>query len=74
MFWTKFTQNGCLRSKSEKVSIATEFCTFKLEENNDIFLADGDAIVYLAKPMHKKYSTTFAWGHSFSTYISYDQC
>ena len=43
-----------------------------MEENNDIFLADGDALVYLAHPMHKKYSTTFVWGHPFSTYVSYD--
>ena len=26
-------------------------------EENDIFLAGGDALVYLAKAMHKKYST-----------------
>ena len=63
IFWTKFTQKGHLRSKSEKVNITTEFCTFKLEENNDIFLAGGDALVYLAEPMHKKHSTTFAWCH-----------
>ena len=25
-----------------------------MEENNDIFLAGGDALVYLAEPMHKK--------------------
>ena len=25
-----------------------------MEENNDIFLADGDALVYLAGPMHRK--------------------
>ena len=30
-----------------------------MEENNDIFLAGGDALVYLAAPMHEKYSTTF---------------
>ena len=41
-----------------------------MEENNDIFLADGDALVYLAGPMHKKYSTEFVWGHPFSTYVS----
>ena len=29
------------------------------EENNDIFLAGGDALVYLTVLMHKKYSTTF---------------
>ena len=33
-----------------------------MEENKDIFLADGDVLVYLAKPMHKKYSTKFVWG------------
>ena len=41
-----------------------------MEENNGIFLAGGDALVYLAGPMHKKYSTTFVWGHSFGTYVS----
>ena len=60
IFWTKFTpKKGYLRSKSEKVNITTDFCVFKLEENNDIFLAGGDAVVCLAEPMHKK---------------SYDQC
>ena len=44
------------------------------EENNDIFLAGGNALVYLAEPMHKKYSTTLAWGHLFSAYVSYDRC
>ena len=39
-----------------------------MEENNDIFVGGGDALVYLAGPMHKKYSTTFVWGHPFSTY------
>ena len=43
------------------------------EENNDIFLASGDALVYLAEPVHKKYSTTFFGGHPFSTYVSYDR-
>ena len=41
-----------------------------MKENNDIFLADGDALVYLAVPMHKKYSTKFVWGQPFSTYVS----
>ena len=41
-----------------------------MEENNGIFLAGDDALVYLAGPMHKKYSTTFVWGHSFGTYVS----
>ena len=36
-----------------------------MEENNNIFLVYGDALVYLARPMHKKYYTTFAWGHPF---------
>ena len=41
-----------------------------MEENNDIFYAGGDALVYLAIPMHKKYSTTIVYGHPFSTYVS----
>ena len=44
-----------------------------MEENNNIFLAGRDALVYLDKPMHKKYSTKFIWGYLFSTYGSYDQ-
>ena len=56
----------------EKVNIATEFCIFKLEESNYIFLAGGDGLMYLAEPKHKKCSTTFVWGHPFSTYVSYD--
>ena len=44
-----------------------------MAENSDIFLVDGDALVYLAEPMHKKHSTKFAWGHPFSTFVSYDQ-
>ena len=38
-----------------------------IEENNDIFFASDDALGYLAKPTHKKYSTTF------STYVSHDR-
>ena len=34
-----------------------------MEENNDIFLADGEALVYLAGPMNKEYFTTFFCGH-----------
>ena len=41
-----------------------------MEENSDIFLAGGDALVYLVEPVHKKYSTTFVCGHPFSTYVS----
>ena len=43
------------------------------DENNDIFLADGDAVVCLAEPMYKKYFTVFAWGHPFSTYVFHDR-
>ena len=43
-----------------------------MEENNDIFIAGSDALVYLIEPMHKKYSTKLVWGHPFSTYIFYD--
>ena len=43
-----------------------------MEENNNIFLAGGDALVYLAKLMHKNYSTKLFWGHPFSTYVFYD--
>ena len=56
------------------MNIITEFCMLKLELKNDVFLAGGDALVYLNEPMHKKYSTAFAWGHLFSEYVSYDQC
>ena len=74
-----------MRSKSGKMNITTEFCTFKLEENNDIFLAGGDTLVYLAENIEKyqiskndiendkKYPTTFVWGQPFSTCVSYDQ-
>ena len=44
-----------------------------MEENNDILPVGGDALVYLAGPMHKKYSATFVWDHPFSTYVSYDR-
>ena len=30
-----------------------------MEENNDTLLAGSDAVVYLAGPMHKNYSTKF---------------
>ena len=45
-----------------------------MEENNHIFLAGGDAVVYLAESMHKKYSTTFAWGHPSSTSVCVCVC
>ena len=41
-----------------------------MEENNEIFPAGGDALVYLAGPMHQKYFTTYVWGHPYSTYVS----
>ena len=41
-----------------------------MEENNNIFFAGSDALVYLAQLMHKIYSITFVWGHPFSTYVS----
>ena len=44
-----------------------------MKENDDIFLAGGDPLVYLAQRMHKKYSATFVWGHPFCTYVSHDQ-
>ena len=43
-----------------------------MEENNSIFLADGDTQLFLVEPLYKKYSTTFVWGHPFSTYEYYD--
>ena len=33
-----------------------------MEENNDIFLAGGDALVYLAGPMHKKKNSQHLFG------------
>ena len=36
-----------------------------MEENKNIFLADSDALIYWAGPMHKEYSTTFVWAHLF---------
>ena len=44
-----------------------------MKENSDIFLTGAGALVYLEELMHKKYSATFAWGHLFSKYVSYDQ-
>ena len=41
-------------------------------ENSDIFLAYGGALVYLAEPMHKKYSTRFVWGHPLSIHLMTD--
>ena len=41
-----------------------------MEENNDIFLAGGDVLVYLAVPMHKKYFTNlFGAIHLVRTYL-----
>ena len=41
-----------------------------MEGNNDVFLAGGDGLVYLAVPVHNKYATKFVWGNPFSTYVS----
>ena len=41
------------------------------EENNDIFLAGGDALAYLAETVRKRYLTTFVWSYSF-TYLMTD--
>ena len=35
-----------------------------MEENNDIFLAGGDALAYLAEPRHKKIFHKICWGPS----------
>ena len=35
------------------MNITFEFYIFKLEENNYILFSGGDALVYLAKSMHK---------------------
>ena len=44
-----------------------------MKENNGIFLAGGDALVYLAGPMHKKYSITFFGAiHLVRTYLMTD--
>ena len=40
------------------------------EKNNNIFLTGGDALVYLAVPVHRKYCTTFALDHPFSKHTS----
>ena len=41
-----------------------------MEKNSNIFPAGGDALVYLAGPMHKKYSTTFVGAiHLVRTYL-----
>ena len=36
-----------------------EIIVTMMEEKSDIFLAGGDALVYLTGPVYKKYSTTF---------------
>ena len=44
-----------------------------MEKNSDIFLAEGDALVYLARPMYKKYPTIFVWAiHLVRTYFMTD--
>ena len=41
-----------------------------MEENNNIFLVGGDALVHLTVPMDRKFSRIFVWDHPFSTYVS----
>ena len=43
-----------------------------IEENNDIFIAGGDALVYLARPMHKKNIPQHSFGaiHLVRTYLT----
>ena len=41
-----------------------------MEENSNIFLVSGDALVYLADPMHEKYSTKYSTKeHIINVYI-----
>ena len=44
-----------------------------MEEKNGIFLGGSDVLVYLVGPVHKRYSTTFVWGHPLSTFVFYDR-
>ena len=45
-----------------------------MEENIDIFLAGGDALVYMAGPMHKKIFHNILFGaiHLVRTYLRTD--
>ena len=43
-----------------------------MEENNYIFPCWRCAVVYLAEPMHKKYSTTFGGVHLIRTHLTTD--
>ena len=44
-----------------------------MEENNDIFLAGGDALVYLAEPVHKNIpQNLFGAIHLVCTYLITD--
>ena len=38
-----------------------------MEESSNISFSGGDALVYSAEPIHKKYYKTFVWGHPFMT-------
>ena len=44
-----------------------------MEGNSNIFLAGGDALVYLTGSIYKMYSTIFVQGYPFSTYVCQDQ-
>ena len=54
------------KNRLEIVLITSIYYT--TEENSD-----GDVLVYLAGPMHKRYSSTFVWAIPFSTYVCYDR-
>ena len=43
-----------------------------MEENKDIFLGSGDALLYLTGPVYKKYFTKFFWCYPFNTYLMTD--
>ena len=41
-----------------------------MEENNDIFLTGGNALIHLAGTIHKKYSAIFIWGHPYGMFVA----
>ena len=65
------------RLEYRRRKLNSSYCVAKIilvmMEENDIFFVGGDDSIYLAKLMHKKYSTKFVWGLSFAAYASYDQ-
>ena len=61
------------RGLNSNYRIGYKIIVTMMVENNNVFLAGSDALVYLGEPMHKKYFTKFVWGHSFSMHASYEQ-